>query len=127
MSRSPNLAVYGEPDFAEFATAYGFVLAKNHPFLDENKRTAFVDVELSLRLNGYVSNADEASCVLTILALAAMLYLSFFECVFVSSLLLRGEAPLLREISSLISQKSAYLFSLFSLASLKLHFYCTIN
>jgi death-on-curing protein len=85
LSRSPNLAVYGEPDFAEFATAYGFVLAKNHPFLDENKRTAFVDVELFLRLNGYVSNADEASCVLTILALATMLYLSLLECVFVSS------------------------------------------
>jgi hypothetical protein len=39
-------------------------------------------------------------------ALAAMLYFSLLKCVFVSSRLLRGEAPLLREISSLISQKA---------------------
>jgi death-on-curing protein len=71
LSRSPNLAAYGEPDFAELAAAYGFGLAKNHPFLDGNKRTAFVAVELFLRLNGYVLKADDASCVLTILALAA--------------------------------------------------------
>lgn len=71
LAKSHNLAAYGEPDFAELAAAYGFGLAKNHPFLDGNKRTAFVAVELFLRLNGYVLEADDASCVLTILAVAA--------------------------------------------------------
>jgi death-on-curing protein len=71
LSRAPNLAAYGEPDFAELAAAYGFGLAKNHPFLDGNKRTAFVAVELFLRLNGYALSADDTSCILTMLALAA--------------------------------------------------------
>ncbi|MDO9050513.1 MAG: type II toxin-antitoxin system death-on-curing family toxin [Methylotenera sp.] len=71
LSRAPNLAAYGEPDFAELAAAYGFGLAKNHPFLDGNKRTAFVAVELFLRLNGYVLSADDSTCILTMLALAA--------------------------------------------------------
>lgn len=71
LSMAPNLAAYGEPDFAELAAAYGFGLAKNHPFLDGNKRTAFVAVELFLRLNGYTLSADDTACILTILALAA--------------------------------------------------------
>lgn len=71
LSKPQNLASYGEPDFAELAASYGFGLAKNHPFLDGNKRTAFVAIELFLRLNGYVLKADDASCVLTILAVAA--------------------------------------------------------
>jgi death-on-curing protein len=71
LSKLQNLAAYGEPDFAELAAAYGLGLAKNHPFLDGNKRTAFVAVELFLRLNGYVLAADDATCVLTMLAVAA--------------------------------------------------------
>jgi death on curing protein len=71
LSRATNLAAYGEPDFAELAAAYGFALAKNHPFLDGNKRTAFVAVELFLRLNRYALEADDGDCVLTMLALAA--------------------------------------------------------
>lgn len=71
LAKPQNLVAYGEPDFAELAAAYGFELAKNHPFLDGNKRTAFVAVELFLRLNGYVLEADDATCVLTMLAVAA--------------------------------------------------------
>lgn len=71
LAKPQNLAAYGAPDFAELAASYGFGLAKNHPFLDGNKRTAFVAVELFLRLNGYVLEADDASCVLTMLAVAA--------------------------------------------------------
>lgn len=71
LAKPQNLVAYGEPDFAELAVAYGFGLAKNHPFLDGNKRTAFVAVELFLRLNGYVLEADDATCVLTMLAVAA--------------------------------------------------------
>jgi death-on-curing protein len=71
LSRAPNLAAYDKPDFAELAAAYGFGLAKNHPFLDGNKRTAFVAVELFLRLNGYVLSSDDTACILTMLARAA--------------------------------------------------------
>lgn len=71
LAKPQNLVAYGEPDFAELAAAYGFGLAKNHPFLDGNKRTEFVAVELFLRLNGYVLEADDATCVLTMLAVAA--------------------------------------------------------
>jgi death-on-curing protein len=70
MSRAQNLAAYGEPDFAELAAAYGVGIAKNHPFLDGNKRTAFVAVELFLMLNGYSFKASDADCVFTMLAVA---------------------------------------------------------
>lgn len=71
MQRAPNLAAYGTPDYAELAAAYGVGLAKNHPFLDGNKRTAFVATELFLALNGYELTADDVACVLTMLAVAA--------------------------------------------------------
>ncbi len=70
MQRAPNLAAYGTPDFADLAAAYGVGLAKNHPFLDGNKRTAFVATELFLALNGYELQADDVACVLTMLAVA---------------------------------------------------------
>ena len=69
--RPVNLAAYGEPDVAALAAAYGFGLARNHPFVDGNKRTACVAVELFLALNGWDVLADDAQCVLTMLALAA--------------------------------------------------------
>jgi death-on-curing protein len=70
LAKPQNLAAYGEPDFAHLAAAYSFGLAKNHPFLDGNKRTAFVAVELFLRLNGFVLDAEDTACVLTMLAVA---------------------------------------------------------
>jgi death on curing protein len=71
MARAQNLAHYGEPDFAELAAAYGFGLARNHPFIDGNKRTAFVAVELFLVCNGHALRASDPECVLTMLAVAA--------------------------------------------------------
>ncbi|MBI3155597.1 MAG: type II toxin-antitoxin system death-on-curing family toxin [Burkholderiales bacterium] len=71
LARPMHLAAYGKPDAADLAAAYGFGLARNHPFVDGNKRTAFVAVELFLALNGLVLDADDADCVLTMLALAA--------------------------------------------------------
>jgi death-on-curing protein len=65
------LAAYGNPDAFALAAAYGVGLAKNHPFVDGNKRTAFVAVELFLALNGLDLAADDADCVLTMLAVAA--------------------------------------------------------
>lgn len=71
LARAANQLAYGQPDIAALAAAYGFGIARNHPFIDGNKRTAFVAVELFLGLNGYVLRADDADCVLTMLALAA--------------------------------------------------------
>ena len=71
IARPLNLAVYGDPDAASLAAAYGVGLAKNHPFIDGNKRTAFVAVETFLLLNGHVLTATDAECVLTMLAVAA--------------------------------------------------------
>lgn len=64
---------YGEPapDTAALAASYGYGISRNHPFMDGNKRTGYVAAELFLRLNGWRLNADDASCVLTMLAVAA--------------------------------------------------------
>lgn len=59
------------PDAAALAASYGHGLSRNHPFIDGNKRTGFVAAELFLRLNGQMLCADDASCVLTMLAVAA--------------------------------------------------------
>lgn len=71
LARPLHLANYGDPDAAELAASYAFGIARNHPFLDGNKRTAFVLLELFLALNGFDMKADDAACVLMILALAA--------------------------------------------------------
>ena len=71
LARPMQLAAYGQPDAAALAAAYGFGLAKNHPFIDGNKRTAFVAVELFLALNGWELNASDAECVMAMLQLAA--------------------------------------------------------
>lgn len=71
LARGQNLAAYGDPDVADLAAAYGFGIAKNHPFVDGNKRAALIATELFLVLNGYDLVVGDAECVLTILALAA--------------------------------------------------------
>ena len=71
LARPLNLVAYGEPDAAALAAAYGFGIARNHPFIDGNKRTAFVCTELFLVLNGASLTADDADCVATMLTLAA--------------------------------------------------------
>jgi len=71
LARPQHLAAYGEPDLCDLAAAYGFGLARNHPFIDGNKRTAFVAVELFLLVNGQELMASDESCVLTMLAVAA--------------------------------------------------------
>jgi death on curing protein len=71
MARAPNLAAYGEPDAAALAATYAFGIARNHPFVDGNKRTAAVVSETFLVLNGYALNASDAELVVAFLALAA--------------------------------------------------------
>lgn len=71
LARPENLAAYGEPDLAALAAAYGFGLAKNHPFIDGNKRAAFLAVGLFLALNGQRLVVPQAEATATVLALAA--------------------------------------------------------
>lgn len=71
MARPMNVAAYGEPDAAELAAAYAFGIARNHPFVDGNKRTAAVVCETFLALNGWRLDASDAELVVTFLALAA--------------------------------------------------------
>jgi death-on-curing protein len=71
LARPQHLAHYGAPAVADLAAAYGYGLARNHPFIDGNKRTAFVALELFLDLNGASLHAEDADCVLTMLSVAA--------------------------------------------------------
>jgi death on curing protein len=71
IARPQQLAHYGQPDAAELAAAYAVGISRNHPFVDGNKRTAFVAAELFLALNGMQLLADDAACVTTMLAVAA--------------------------------------------------------
>jgi death-on-curing protein len=71
ITRPRNLAAYGDPDIPAMAASLGYGNARNHPFSDGNKRTAFVSVETFLLLNGLALTASDADCVLTIEKLAA--------------------------------------------------------
>ena len=71
LARPQNLAAYGDPDLAAMAAAYAFGIARNHPFLDGNKRTSYVVTLVFLRLNGSDVQADEASRLDMWLRLAA--------------------------------------------------------
>jgi death on curing protein len=73
MSRPQNLAAYGDPqsDIAALASAYAFGIAKNHPFIDGNKRVSAVVTRLFLRLNGHDFTAPEANRLRAWLELAA--------------------------------------------------------
>ena len=71
LARPLNLAAYGQPDVADLAAAYGVGLAKNHPFVDGNKRVAFLAVGLFLALNGRRLVATQAEATLTMLDVAA--------------------------------------------------------
>lgn len=71
LARPQNLAAYGKPDLAAMAAAYAFGIARNHPFLDGNKRTSYVVTLVFLRLNGMDIEADEATRLQVWLSLAA--------------------------------------------------------
>lgn len=71
LMRPQNLALSGQPDIFDCAAAYAFGLAKNHPFIDGNKRAAFLGAGMFLRLNGHRLTATPQDATLTMLALAA--------------------------------------------------------
>jgi death-on-curing protein len=71
LARPLNRAGYGDPDVAELAALYALAIVKNHPFIDGNKRTAFVALELFLRLNFCRFTVGDAEAVVITLAMAA--------------------------------------------------------
>lgn len=71
LARPLNLALYEEPDAAALAAAYGVGLAKNHPFVDGNKRAAFLSIGLFLAINRFRLVATQVDATLTMLDVAA--------------------------------------------------------
>jgi death-on-curing protein len=71
LARPLNLVAYGEPDLAELAASYAVGLAKNHAFVDGNKRAAFLAVGLFAALNGQRLVASQIEATRAMLAVAA--------------------------------------------------------
>lgn len=73
LNRPENQLAYGDPppDMADLAAAYAFGIARNHPFVDGNKRTSLVVAETYLALNGATLEADDAEVVAFWLEIAA--------------------------------------------------------
>ncbi|NEQ35091.1 MAG: type II toxin-antitoxin system death-on-curing family toxin [Okeania sp. SIO3I5] len=63
LARPRHLFIYGEPNLFELAAAYGYSLAKNYPFIDGNKRTAFMVMYTFLGVNNYLLEVPEAEVV----------------------------------------------------------------
>ena len=70
LARPQNLAAYGDPTAFELAAAYAFGIAKNHPFVDGNKRVAFVASVTFLELNDWQFVAAEEDAAIAFLGLA---------------------------------------------------------
>ena len=71
LMRPQNIFAYNEKaDICTLAAAYAFGLAKNHPFIDGNKRTAAVAMELFIELNGNRLTSSNADGVIMMLKLA---------------------------------------------------------
>jgi len=72
LARPKHLAAYGDPppDLAALAAAYAFGIARNHPFIDGNKRTALVAARTFLLVNGADLEASQEEKYMTFLRLA---------------------------------------------------------
>lgn len=72
LARPQNTHLYN-PDstITDIAAGYGFGIARNHPFVDGNKRAAFLAIGVFLSINGLRLIADQVDAIRTILALAA--------------------------------------------------------
>lgn len=71
LGSAANKAAYGEPDVFELAAAYLYGIARNRPFADGNKRTAFVASGAFLLTNGFASAADDGHVYEFVRAVAA--------------------------------------------------------
>lgn len=58
LARPAQLATYGEADVFDLAAVYAHGIVRNHPFVDGNKRTAYVVCMLFMRLHGFEINAS---------------------------------------------------------------------
>ena len=70
LQRPQNKLAYGTPVIADAAAAYAYGIAKNHPFVDGNKRTALVASRTFLLYNGYQVTASKEDKLKTFIALA---------------------------------------------------------
>ena len=71
LARPVNRWSYGETDLRALAASYAFGLSRNHPFIDGNKRVAFLALIVFLRLNGVRFKPDPAEATAAMFALAA--------------------------------------------------------
>lgn len=71
LARPRNAAAYGAPTIFELAASYAFGIARNHPFVDGNKRTALAAADVFLQLNGHDLTAPEVEAVAVYRDLAA--------------------------------------------------------
>ena len=71
LARPINKFAYGETEVAALAAAYGFGIARNHPFVDGNKRTALAAMIVFLGLNGIDLDAPQEAATAVVLSLAA--------------------------------------------------------
>src|SRR4051794_37272603 len=71
LMRPVNRWQYGGSDLAALAAAYAFGLARNHPFVDGNKRAAFAAIIVFLGLNGHDFDVRPEEATAMILGLAA--------------------------------------------------------
>jgi death on curing protein len=71
LARPINKFAYGESNLANLAAAYGFGIARNHPFVDGNKRTALASIVVFLGLNRFDLDAPREQATAIILGLAA--------------------------------------------------------
>ncbi len=71
IARPLNHAGYAEADAAALGALYALAIARNHPFVDGNKRTAFVALETFLMLNGLELTVGDAEATVTMLEMAA--------------------------------------------------------
>ncbi len=71
LARPVNQWSYGKDDLCELAAAYAFGIARNHPFADGNKRSAWVAARLFLRLNDKTLKYGRKEAIEIVLKLAA--------------------------------------------------------
>ena len=71
LARPQQMAAYTDADVHDLAAAYAFGISRNHPFIDGNKRTAWIAARVFLMLHGFDRTADDTQCYLNMLSLAA--------------------------------------------------------
>jgi death-on-curing protein len=71
LARPENAAAYGEPDVAELGALYALGIARNHPFIDGNKRTAWTAMVLFFEQNAMLFEPPDAEATVVMLDMAA--------------------------------------------------------